>query len=58
MKTDRMKSERPRRKYDFYPTPYGLAKESLVTLINESHAMDIGDRVLDAGATVILGEGF
>ena len=48
MKLTRLKSERPRREYDFYPTPYGLAETSLVNLIGEWATTP--RIVLDAGA--------
>lgn len=48
MHTTRNKSDRPRRKNDFYPTPYGLAYDSLVALLSTcwpsmpSHVLDAG----------------
>lgn len=53
MKLTRQKSERPRRKHDFYPTPYGLATEAMIRFRQDepifgSYRGRI--KVLDAGA--------
>lgn len=50
MRTDRLKSERPRRANDFYPTPYGLAKAALETLLMDTLVVCGDDDVLDVGA--------
>lgn len=50
MKLTRLKSERPRRKHDFYPTPYGLAKTALIQLMLDTSSVCGDDDILDAGA--------
>lgn len=51
MKLTRLKSDRPRRDFDFYPTPYGLAHKALRTLfLEENIRKDAVLNCLDAGA--------
>ena len=47
--TNRLRSERPRKKYDFYETPIELCKESLTRLFIDER-LDFGGVYLDAGA--------
>ena len=49
MKLSRLKSERPRREHDFYPTPYGLAKEALRRFSVDESMPEEWFSVLDAG---------
>lgn len=52
---NRLKSERPRKEYDFYETPYGLCKTSLIRLREDENILldslqCMLAKVLDAGA--------
>lgn len=49
MKLTRLKSERPRRAHDFYPTPYGLAKSALMRLADDEPMWGEPYEVLDVG---------
>ena len=44
---NRLKSERPRKAYDFYKTPYALCESALETFLYDEDVLFCQDNVLD-----------